>query len=538
MDGTGFDAPVRTAYASQLSRRRIIITMVAAMGGMFLASLDGTIVSTAMPTIVADLKGIDQYAWVFSGYLLAEIATIPLWGRLADMYGRKRTFMLGMAIFLLGSAFSGLAGSMTMLIAFRALQGLGAGCLLPVAQTITADLFTLEQRAKVSGVYSALFAFSAILGPILGGFITDTFSWRWVFYVNLPVGIAAITLVGVAMIEPIRQRVRHRLDWAGIVLLLGWTGSLVFALESGGRDYRWDSPVIVGLFVLSAVLLAVFVVVEISAEEPLIPFDLFGLKMLRAATLIVAAVGVAMFAMTSFLPLFVQVVVGSSATGAGQVLTPMMLAMMVSSAVGVRLILRLGYRVICSAGFIVMIVGAFMLTRLTVDATWFGVCLCMVFIGGGVGMVFMGSALATQSSVDLPRMGVATGLNNFTRQLGGAVGVAVASALLTGGLTSRLSAAFPGQKVDTASLLTPAAGSGPPLPKAAEEAVRSAFAGALHSVFLMTLVAVVLGACAVLLMPRGSATALRDAAQSRFVEELEEHPEEVGEYGISEVDQH
>ena len=180
----------------------------------------------------------------------------------------------------------------------------------------------------MSGVYSALFAFSAILGPILGGFITDTFSWRWVFYVNLPVGIAAITLVGVAMIEPIRQRVRHRLDWAGIVLLLGWTGSLVFALESGGRDYRWDSPVIVGLFVLSAVLLAVFVVVEISAEEPLIPFDLFGLKMLRAATLIVAAVGVAMFAMTSFLPLFVQVVVGSSATGAGQVLTPMMLAMM------------------------------------------------------------------------------------------------------------------------------------------------------------------------------------------------------------------
>lgn len=526
-----YDAPVRTAYAAGLSRRRIVLTMVAAMSGMFLASLDATIVSTAMPTIVGQLRGIDGYAWVFSGYLLAEIATIPLWGRLADMYGRKRTFMVGMVVFLLGSAVSGLAGSMTMLVAFRAVQGLGAGCLLPVAQTITADLFTLEQRARVSALYSAMFAVSAIIGPLIGGFITDHLSWRWVFFVNLPVGITAIVLVAVAMVEPIRQRITHRLDWAGIVLLLGWTGALVFALESGGRQFGWGSPVIVGAFVASAALLVLFVAVEVHAPEPILPFSLFAIPMLRAATVLVAVVGIAMFAMTTFLPLFARVVIGTSATGAGQVLTPMMLAMMLASAVGVRVLLRLGYRTVCAAGFLIGGTGVFALTRLTVDATRLDVSVAMALVGAGMGLVFIGTSLATQSSVDLPRMGSATGLNNFSRQIGGAVGVAVASAVLAGGLASRLAAAFPGQRIDTSRLLSPVAGDRT-VPPAVREVVRGAFAGALHSVFVLTLVVVVAGFLAVGLMPRGSATALRDAAQAGFAAELAEHPEEIPEYGL------
>lgn len=526
-----FDAPVRTAYAAGLSRRRIALTMVAAMSGMFLASLDATIVSTAMPTIVGQLRGIDGYAWVFSGYLLAEIATIPLWGRLADMYGRKRTFMVGMAVFLVGSAVSGFAGSMTMLVAFRAVQGLGAGCLLPVAQTITADLFTLEQRAKVSALYSAMFAVSAIIGPLIGGFITDHLSWRWVFFVNLPVGITAIVLVAVAMVEPIRHRITHRLDWAGIVLLLGWTGSLVFALESGGRQFDWGSPVIVGAFLASAALLVLFVRVEVRAPEPILPFSLFSIPMLRAATVLVAVVGIAMFAMTTFLPLFARVVIGTSATGAGQVLTPMMLSMMVASAVGVRVLLRLGYRTVCAAGFLIGGSGVFALTRLTVDATRLDVSVAMALVGAGMGLVFIGTSLATQSSVDLPRMGSATGLNNFSRQIGGAVGVAVASAVLAGGLASRLAAAFPGQRIDTSRLLSPVAGDRA-VPAAVREVVRGAFAGALHSVFVLTLVVVVIGFLAVGLMPRGSATALRDAAQAGFAAELADHPEEISEYGL------
>ncbi|MBM3660802.1 MAG: MFS transporter [Actinobacteria bacterium] len=532
--GSAFEAPVRTAYAARLTRKRVVLTMIAAMSGMFLASLDATIVSTAMPTIVVDLRGIDHYAWVFSAYLLAEIATIPLWGRLADMYGRKRVFLVGMVIFLLGSAFSGMAGSMTMLVLFRGIQGIGAGCLLPVAQTITADLFTLEQRAKVSAFYSALFGFSAIVGPLIGGFITDHWSWRWVFYVNIPIGIASIVLVATVMVEPLEHRTRHRLDWLGVITLLGWTGLLVFALESGGRDWGWGSPVIVGCFAASALLFGAFCLAELKAAEPLIPFDVFTIPMLRAAAVISISIGVAMFAMTSFLPLFVRVVIGASATGAGQVLTPMMLAMMVGSAGGVRLVLRLGYRTVCASGFAVAAIGVFLLTRLTVDATRLDVSFAMVFIGFGTGFVFMSTALAAQSSVDLPRMGVATGLVNFTRQLGGAVGVAVASAVMLGGLTNRLTDAFPGEEIDTSRLLAPSTG-GAEIPEAAQDLVRGAFAGALHNVFVLTFVVIVVGAISVVLMPRGSATELRDRALGQFVEEVEAHPEEIEEYGLDDA---
>ena len=245
-----------TTYAAGLSRRRIVLTTVGAVAGMFLAALDSTIVATAMPTVIADLHGIDHYAWVFTAYLLAEIASIPLWGRLADMYGRKRIFLLGMIIFLVGSALCGTSTSMLELILFRAMQGVGAGCLLPVAQTIVADLYTLEQRARLSAVMSAVFGFSSVIGPLIGGFLTDQLSWRWVFYVNLPIGIATIALVQAVMVEPLDDRHRHRIDWLGMCTLLGWTILLVFALEMGGRDYAWGSPVIVGALATSVVLFA------------------------------------------------------------------------------------------------------------------------------------------------------------------------------------------------------------------------------------------------------------------------------------------
>ena len=244
------DYATQTEYASRLSRKRIILTTAAVIAAMFLASIDGTIVSTAMPTIVGDLHGIDSYAWVFSGFLLAEIASIPLWGRLADMFGRKKIFLLGMAIFMLGSILCGVAQSMTALVLFRAVQGLGAGCVLPVAQTITADLYTMEQRARVSAVYAGVFGLSAVLGPFIGGFLTDELSWRWVFYVNLPIGIAAMALVALVMVEPIQRRHRHDFDWGGVLTLLGWTGLLVYALETGGRDQPWGSLPVVGALVV------------------------------------------------------------------------------------------------------------------------------------------------------------------------------------------------------------------------------------------------------------------------------------------------
>jgi EmrB/QacA subfamily drug resistance transporter len=503
--------PTATAYASRLSKRRIILTTVAVISGMFLAAIDGTIVATAMPTIVGDLHGIDHYAWVFSAYLLAEIATIPLWGKFADMYGRKRIFLAGMTIFLVGSVLCGQAHSMNELILFRAFQGLGAGCILPVAQTISADLFTLEQRVKVQGIYAAVFGFASIIGPLLGGFLTDNLSWRWVFYVNIPIGIAAAVLVKVVMIEPLEHRHRHRIDWIGIVTLLGWTCLLVFALETGGRDYAWSSPEIVGSLAGSALLLVVFVVAELRATEPLVPLSLFRIPALRASAVLTTLLGMTMFGVLSFLPLFVQVVIGTSATSAGRVLTPLLLGFMAASAFGGRLLLRVGFRVQVALGMALSLPGLFLLTRLGVGSSTLEVSRDLVFVGLGFGLVLLACTLAAQNSVSLRQMGTATGIVNFTRQLGGAVGVAIAASVMLTSLTHRLAAAFPGAKINASEFLSPAS-SGQKIPPAAQEAVRHAFSGALHEVFVTAAVIGALGLVCVLLMPRGKATALRDRA--------------------------
>jgi EmrB/QacA subfamily drug resistance transporter len=507
-----------TAYAAQLSKRRIYLTTACAIAGMFLAALDSTIVATAMPTIIGDLHGIDYYAWVFTAYLLAEIASIPLWGRLADMYGRKRIFLIGMVIFLAGSVLCGVSGSMLQLILFRGLQGVGAGCLLPVAQTIVADLYTLEQRAKLSAVMSAVFGFSSVVGPLIGGFITDQLSWHWVFFVNLPIGIAAIALVQVVMVEPVTDRHRHRLDWLGMATLLGWTVTLVFALEMGGRDYAWGSPVIVGAFLASAILFAAFVIAEKKAAEPLIPFSLFKVPALRAASVIGIPLGMVMFAIVSFLPLFVQVVLQSSATDAGRVLTPMMLAVVIGSAIGSPVVLRIGYRLMCVASFGFLLVGTGLLTQVGVDSSQFDVSVAMVLIGTGMGFGFIATMLAAQNSVDLPRMGVATGLTNFTRQLGGVFGVAVAAALMLATLTDRLAELFPGNHIKAGSLLSPQAAAS--FPAETQDLVRGAFADALHVVFIATLVIAIVGMLTVALMPGGKPTDIRDAAHGMPIESV------------------
>ena len=501
-----------TPYAARLSKRSIVLTTAAVISGMFLAALDGTVVSTAMPTIIGDLHGIDDYAWVFSAYLLAEIATIPLWGKFADMYGRKRIFLAGMFIFLAGSVLCGQAHSMTELIAFRAVQGLGAGCLLPVAQTISADLFTLEQRVKVQAVYAAVFGFASIIGPLIGGFLTDSLSWRWVFYVNLPVGIAAAILVKVVMVEPLEHRRKHRIDWFGIVTLLGWTCLLVFALETGGRDYAWSSPMIVGSLLGAAALLAAFVLAERRAREPVVPLDLFRIPTLRASAVLTVLLGMTMFGVLSFLPLFVQVVIGTDATSAGRVLTPLMLGFMVSSAIGGRLLLKIGFRAQITLGCVIAMPGLFLLTLLDVDSTTLEISRDLVFVGLGLGMIVLACTLAAQNSVELKQMGTATGLVNFTRQLGGALGVALAGSVMLTSLTSRLEDAFPGAKIPAGDLLSPSSSSRP-LPPGAQHAVQEAFAGALHEVFITALIIGALLCACIFLMPRGHATALRDRSQ-------------------------
>lgn len=501
----------QTEYASRLTRKRIVLTTVAVIAGMFLAAIDGTVVSTALPTIVGDLGGLEAYAWVFSAFLLAEIATIPLWGRLADMFGRKPVFIAGMTIFLLGSALCGMSQTMTQLVLFRAVQGIGAGCILPVAQTISADLYTMEQRARISAVYSSVFAISSVIGPFLGGFLTDNFSWRWVFYVNLPIGIVAITLVAVVMIEPIVNRLRHRLDWLGVLTLLAWTSLLVYALETGGRAEPWMSTHILGAFAASALFLVAFLVAERRAVEPLIPFDLFKLPTLRASSAISMVFGMSMFGVLSFIPLFGRTVLGKSASGAGSILIPMMLAIMLGSAGGARLVLRVGFRIMVTVGAALVVLGTLLMTRLTATSGQLELSTYLVVLGLGMGMVFMSTALAAQNSVGLPRMGVTTGLINFTRQLGGAIGVAVATSVMLTSLTSRLSAAFGGVAVDASKVLTPSSGS--TIPPALQAKVSEAFAGALHQVFWVGVVVAALGLVCTVLMPRGTAAKIRDGLQ-------------------------
>jgi EmrB/QacA subfamily drug resistance transporter len=504
------DLSAQTAYAARLSRKRVVLTTVAVIAAMFLASIDGTIVSTAMPTIVGDLHGISSYAWVFSGFLLAEIATIPLWGRLADMFGRKKIFLAGMSIFLLGSVLCGTAQSMTALVLFRAVQGVGAGCVLPVAQTISADLYTMEQRAKISAVYSGVFALAAVLGPFLGGFLTDELSWRWVFYVNLPIGIAAIALVAIVMVEPIQNRHRHHFDWPGVITLLGWTCLLIYALESGGRDEPWGSFPVLGAFGASAVLFVAFVFIERRAAEPLIPLDLFRIPALRASTIITAFLGMSMFGVLSFIPLYGRTVLGLSATGAGRILIPLMLAMMVGSAGGARLVMRLGFRVIVTLGASAVVLGTFLLTRLTADSGQLELSLFLVVLGFGMGLIFMSTSLAAQNSVALPQMGVATGLVNFTRQLGGAVGVALAASVMLTSLDERLTEAF-GTTVDTNKVLAPT--SQQQVPPGVRDTVADAFAGALHRSFWVACFVAIIGLGFTVLMPRGAAAKLRDEAR-------------------------
>jgi EmrB/QacA subfamily drug resistance transporter len=505
--------PAVTEYAARLSKKRVVLTTAAVISGMFLASVDGTIVSTAMPTIVGDLDGIDAYAWVFSGFLLAEIATIPLWGRLADMFGRKPIFLTGMIIFLLGSALSGTSQSMTELVLFRALQGLGAGCILPVAQTISADLYTMEQRAKVAAVYSGVFAFASVLGPFLGGFITDELSWRWVFYVNLPVGLVAIALVVFVMVEPLERKRRHRFDWLGVVSLLGWSGALVFALESGGREYPWGSIEVVGSFAMAALLFGVFVIAERRAVEPLIPFSLFRVPALRAASIVTMFLGMSMFGVLSFLPLYGRTVLHESATGSGRILIPLLLAMVIGSGFGARIVLKVGFRRVVTVGATLVVVGCVLLTRLDVDSSQLVLSGYLVVLGAGMGLVFMSTSLAAQNSVTTQQMGVSTGLINFTRQLGGAVGIAIAASVLLTNLTSRLADAFGDTPFNTSKLLTPTDQATPLTPET-ERIVSEAFSGALHWVFWVAVVVAVIGLICTRMMPRGSAAAIRDEARA------------------------
>src|SRR5919112_711734 len=422
------------------SRRRWAVT-AGVMTGMFIAALEATVVGTAMPTVIASLGGLNHYSWVFSAYLITSTVTVPVWGKLSDLYGRRLFYQLGIAIFLLGSILSGLSTSMTQLIAFRSIQGLGAGALVPLGMTIIGDIYTLEERARMQALFSGVWGLASVIGPVIGGFITDQLSWRWVFYINLPVGLAAALIIGLALREP-KRTVRPAIDYAGAGLLMAAITLLMLALVEGGASLATLlSARNVALSASALVLGVLFIWVERRAPDPVVPLNLFRNRVVAVAVGVGFLAGVAMFGAISFVPLFAQSALGSTATEAGSLLTPLMLSWVGLSIVGGRLMLRVGYRAMTVAGLAVLTLGFVLISnyqRVT-PRVWLYVDLML--IGAGLGLTMLTLLIAVQQSVSRAQLGTATSLNQFSRSIGGAVGVAIMGAVLTAGLASHLQSA-------------------------------------------------------------------------------------------------
>jgi EmrB/QacA subfamily drug resistance transporter len=457
-----------------VDERRKRRALYGVMLSVFLAAMESTVVATAMPTVVQSLGGVHIYSWVFSGFLLTSTVTMPLWGRLSDLLGRRPIYLTGLAIFLGGSALSGAAQNMGQLIIFRMLQGFGAGSLMTLGMTTVGELFGLEQRAKKQSYVSGVWGVASLLGPLLGGLLTDHLSWRWVFYINLPFGAIAILLLRDAL--PEGQRRPHRLDYAGVLLFSVAVSALLFGIMEAGRVGRWTGGDVVLPLAVAVVTLIAFVAVERRTAEPIIPLRLFRVRMVTAASLNGLLSGMAMFGAISFVPLFLQHVGGMSATAAGFVLTPFVLGWVAMSIISARMALRLGYRVLVVSGMACLAVAFLLLARWAPGLTQ-AVAMRDALVGGiGMGLTFVPMLIAVQSAVPRADLGAATSMTQFFRTIGGAVGLSVMGAVMI----RRLAAGAP-------------------------------MADALHSVFMVGLVISVIAFVSAFLVPGGRAQELAGA---------------------------
>jgi EmrB/QacA subfamily drug resistance transporter len=417
--------------SATLSRGRLISILVGVLLGMLLSALDQTIVGTALPRIVTNLGGFDHYAWVVTAYLLASTVSIPIWGKLSDIYGRRTFFILGMVIFLVGSALAGTSQNMNQLIIYRGIQGLGAGAMMPIAMAIIGDIFSPAERGKWQGLIVAVFGLASIVGPTLGGWITDNWGWRWVFYVNMPVGIIAILTAGIVMPKIVIRR-KHIIDYLGVITLIAGTVPLLLAFSWAGTQYAWGSWQVIGSFIFSAVMLTIFVLVELRAAEPIISPKLFKNSIFSISTLAMFLVSAGMFGTILYLPLFVQGVLGETATNSGVVITPLMLGFMFSSIVGGQLLSRTGrYKILAIVGFIVAAVGMFMLSRMTPSTTQGEVVRNMIVTGLGMGVMMSLFTIVVQNAFPYRQLGEVTATLTFFRSIGSTLGVAVMGTILT-----------------------------------------------------------------------------------------------------------
>ena len=424
-----------------LPKRELHFVLSALMLGMLLAALDGTIVSTALPTIVGDLHGANHLSWVVVSYLLASTVSTPLWGKLGDLHGRKVYFLAAIVIFLVGSMLCGFSQNMMELILFRALQGLGGGGLMVGAQAVIADVVPPRERGRYSGLFGAVFGAATVLGPLLGGFIVEYWSWRWIFFVNVPFGIVAL-LVTVAALPNAGQRRQHVIDYAGILTLTVAASSFILFTSLGGSTFAWGSGKSIALFVVGLIFTVAFIVIERRSPEPVLAPSLFSNRVFSSASAIGFVVGFAMFGAMTFLPLYFQDVHGASPTNSGLRLLPMMFGLFSASIIVGQLVVKgWKYRPFPIAGTTIMTIGIGLLGTIGVHTSTFATGLYMLILGVGIGLVMQILVTAVQNAVDPADVGAATAGTNFFRSIGGSFGTAVFGAIFSNELPRQLASA-------------------------------------------------------------------------------------------------
>jgi EmrB/QacA subfamily drug resistance transporter len=468
----------RASIGLRSERGPILLSVMLATG---LVAIDSTILATAVPSVVRDLGGFSQFPWLFSVYLLAQAVSVPLYGKFADLVGRKPMMLLGIAIFLVASVLCGFAWSMTSLIVFRALQGLGAGAVLPMGQTIIGDVYSVAERAKVTGYVAGVWAASAVVGPTLGGVFSDYISWRWIFFVNIPIAVAAMAVLQRSFQETVERR-RHRIDYAGAALLAVGASLLILGLLEGGVAWSWGSPTSIAVLSVAAVLLVAFGYVESRASEPILPLWVFRRRVLVGANATSLCVGVILIGLTSYVPLYAQGVLGHGAVVAGFAVAALTIGWPIAASLSGRFYLRIGFRDTALFGTLFAIGGAAVLLTVGPDSSVWRIAFACWVIGLGMGFIASPVLIAAQQSADWQTRGVVTGTNLFARSVGSAVGVAVFGAIANAAVTSRAGDAHEDLEHLPATVLAPA----------------------IHDVYLASAVAAVLVVLTVLVMPRRS----------------------------------